>query len=802
MAFDPEANVDPASNIVFCAVNIHRGLTTGPVILTYGMACGTFTGVLFGDLSLEQGETYYIAVKAKNRAGLWSEPGFSNGIKVDATEPSAPGQVTVRDDGVTTTQLHVAWTPSTDPETGIAGYEYAIRQDSPTGPLIVDFTSVGLATEVTRAGSTLTSGNTYFFGIRARNGAGTYSATRYSDGLRVSSDMTPPQISQVGVSSVSNTGARITWTTDEPATSAVDYGTTNADDGTVSDPTLTTFHSVTLGGLNGMTTYHFRLRSVDQAGNAAQSTNHTLDTLRPGPSLVSVSGRQLMVRRRRFEGTLEPAVPWIIRGVTYSPASSSTNTSPTDPNNADVRRLEFAIWAATDLPLIKAMKANTIRTFIDPGLDEAGLAFLDACYRNGLMVILTVDDGVNDIPRAQSVVTRYRDHPAILMWSLGSEWNINRYFGVASSVRDAAQRTETAAALIKTLDANHPVASSYGEIDFGGLDTQLSATQDYVTNVCPSVDVWSLNLYRGSSFGALWSQWPSMTDKPMFLGEFGVDAYDVRLGMLNEALQAEWDVSLWNDIARNLSATDPANAALGGTLMGWSDEWWKVPPPGSQETGGWKSAAFPDGVGNEEYFGVMDIDRRPRQVYDELMRVFDPAYVPPPETFSFDAVSRGAAAAEWVGQYGFTRFVQNGTPIYAKNGGGAGGRGFNIAAVNAATGKILNAGQNFDTFAARNTGTAMNAMVDYLESLPTNTLVLVAIADDAGLNSDNACGHLPYPWVDRALQAFESLGSTQVRNICFRGSFVLAAVKGEGVARGEQQANAVEVSVRAVLNVP
>src|SRR5947209_6876109 len=52
-AFDPEANVDPASNIVFCALDIHRGSSTGPVILTYGLACGTFTGVLFVDLSLD-----------------------------------------------------------------------------------------------------------------------------------------------------------------------------------------------------------------------------------------------------------------------------------------------------------------------------------------------------------------------------------------------------------------------------------------------------------------------------------------------------------------------------------------------------------------------------------------------------------------------------------------------------------------------------------------------------------------------------------------------------------------------------
>lgn len=42
-------------------------------------------------LSLIQGETYYVSVKAKNGAGSWSEPGSSNGIKVNQTIPTIVG---------------------------------------------------------------------------------------------------------------------------------------------------------------------------------------------------------------------------------------------------------------------------------------------------------------------------------------------------------------------------------------------------------------------------------------------------------------------------------------------------------------------------------------------------------------------------------------------------------------------------------------------------------------------------------------------------------------------------------------
>src|SRR3954462_12838651 len=200
-------------------------------------------------------------------------------------------------------------------------------------------------------------------------------------------------------------------------------------------------------------------------------------TVPAAPSVALVNNRQLMLRRRNPDGSLGAVAPYVIKGVDWSPASRGTNTSKTDPNNANVRRPEFAVWAATDIPLLKAMNVNTVRLFIDPGTDATARAVLDELYRNGIMVIMTVDDAVNNTARAQQIVSFYKDHPAVLMWSLGSEWNLNLYFGVASSVLDAAQRTETAAALIKSLDPNHPVATSYGEIDLGD-------TSNYVNNVC------------------------------------------------------------------------------------------------------------------------------------------------------------------------------------------------------------------------------------------------------------------------------------------------------------------------------
>ncbi len=135
---------------------------------------------------------YFYQVRAKNGAGLWGAwSPVSDGILIDKTAPST---VTVTDDGAVAaspTQLHAAWTASSDPESGVAAYEYLIRQDSTAGTILVNYTSVGAATEVTKTGLTLLNGKLYYLGVRAKNAAGLYSATTYTDGIRAP-DPTPP----------------------------------------------------------------------------------------------------------------------------------------------------------------------------------------------------------------------------------------------------------------------------------------------------------------------------------------------------------------------------------------------------------------------------------------------------------------------------------------------------------------------------------------------------------------------------------------------------------------------------------
>lgn len=106
-------------------------------------------------------------------------------------------------------------------------------------------------------------------------------------------DTTPPQIAGVKavnlVSSGTMSSATITWTTDEPATSQVSYGT-SVGYGTLqpsqTDTTPVKDHSVLLQGLPTQTIIHYKVISRDVDGNESSSSDYTFITPPPAGSAI------------------------------------------------------------------------------------------------------------------------------------------------------------------------------------------------------------------------------------------------------------------------------------------------------------------------------------------------------------------------------------------------------------------------------------------------------------------------------------------------------------------------------------
>ncbi len=129
-------------------------------------------------------------------------------VKIDKTPPDTPD---VTDDGEYTTdgtQLHATWT-SADGESGVVEYQYAIGT-VPGGTDVVDWTSTGEDSYVTATSLILTPWETYYFSVKAKNEAGTWSSEGYSDGIMYQYQMDagwhlislPRQPGDTGVTSV------------------------------------------------------------------------------------------------------------------------------------------------------------------------------------------------------------------------------------------------------------------------------------------------------------------------------------------------------------------------------------------------------------------------------------------------------------------------------------------------------------------------------------------------------------------------------------------------------------------------
>jgi peroxiredoxin len=86
-------------------------------------------------------------------------------------------------------------------------------------------------------------------------------------------------ISGIKTSNITDVSVTISWVTDKPATSQMEYGTTDAYGSTTTlDQNLTTSHSITLTGLKPSTTYHFKVKTKDASGNEATSQDQTFTT--------------------------------------------------------------------------------------------------------------------------------------------------------------------------------------------------------------------------------------------------------------------------------------------------------------------------------------------------------------------------------------------------------------------------------------------------------------------------------------------------------------------------------------------
>ncbi len=213
---------------------------------------------------------YHYRVKSKDAAG---NPATSNDFTFTTGNlPPPPIISNVAASNITLTSATITWATDKPADSQV---EYGTTTSygfiSPLDASLVTSHSVVL--------SGLQSGTLYHYRVRSKDAAGSIAVLGDFTFTTTGADTTPPLISNVASSNVAASGATISWTTDEPSDSQVEYGlTTSYGSQTALNINLVTLHSQGLSGLTASTLYHFRVKSKDGAGNPAVSGDFTFTT--------------------------------------------------------------------------------------------------------------------------------------------------------------------------------------------------------------------------------------------------------------------------------------------------------------------------------------------------------------------------------------------------------------------------------------------------------------------------------------------------------------------------------------------
>ena len=306
--------------------------------------------------------------------------------------------------------------------------------------------------------------------------------------------------------------------------------------------------------------------------------------LEEGSEDVKVSERKILV----------DDVPYLIKGICYHPVEKGKET----------RSFENL---TEDLSLMVEAGINTIRVYA-PIIEKS---VLDQINEAGIKVIIGFgynQDGNYDILSGTCIdyVNKFKNHPAILMWELGNEYNYHpEWFG--GNLKKWYQAVNQTAADIHKADKKHFVTTAHGE-----LPDSLALSS------CPNIDVWGMNVYRWDNPEEIFKQWNNISSKPMYLSEAGGDSYMTiaKAGYtkgVNEKAQADANSKILNEVFNN------QDICSGVTLFSFTDGWWKAGDPSEQNPGGWapNSSGVPyDGSPNEEYWGIVDVERNKKQTFD------------------------------------------------------------------------------------------------------------------------------------------------------------------------------------------
>jgi hypothetical protein len=281
-------------------------------------------------------------------------------------------------------------------------------------------------------------------------------------------------------------------------------------------------------------------------------------------------------------------------GMDFIDGTKDTLRQPKGPSDAKGLLLPWwqRVWQR-DLPKIKDLGANTIRIYNvnwitkhflkmypdaypvkDTTVAAEHLPFLDYAHSLGFKVIMPIVQDVDLLTQTDSAlldklitsaVTEIGNHPALLMWCLGNEIEVDKKPDLLAIIND---KIDVIHQKMKSIH-NRFVPVTHAVIDDPTTYEQLAADLkvDVFTTNAGYRDVVLAPLWDGETINGVtfegWTKLSKKINKPIFLGEIGMHQEN---NQINKD-RPDWFNQQWKAIVEHID-----DGCIGATFFEYSDE--------------------------------------------------------------------------------------------------------------------------------------------------------------------------------------------------------------------------------------
>lgn len=239
----------------------------GYTVFRNGASVGTSATTSFQDTGLTPNTPYSYTVSAFDPPGNASSASATASATTlpDTSAPSAPTNLTAA--AVGETQISLAWSAATD-DVGVAGYKIERSLNN------INFSEIGTSSSPAFSSSGLSPSTTYYYKVRAVDLGGNLGD--YSNvASAITPDTTPPTIPQgLAATPINETQINLNWNASTDNVGVTGYQIERSSDGGATWPftEVSPTNSYQSTGLTFTTTYRYRVKAKDAAGNISLAT--------------------------------------------------------------------------------------------------------------------------------------------------------------------------------------------------------------------------------------------------------------------------------------------------------------------------------------------------------------------------------------------------------------------------------------------------------------------------------------------------------------------------------------------------